>query len=315
MIGFVLRRLVQSVLVVIGVTIIVFVLIRLLPGGTARATLGPRATAAEIHAFVVANGLNHPIPVQYVLYLKRLLSGNLGYSYHYNESVASLLATNVPKTALLVGLAYAVSLLVSVPLGIYQAVKRNSVGDYAVTAVAFVGYAMPTFWAGMLLILGFAITWPVLPAEAPQGATVGAILSQPSGLVLPVVTLAFVNFAMFSRFMRSSAIENLVQDYIRTARAKGMRSWWILYRHLLPNSLGPIVSLVGLSLPVVLSGAVVAEAVFNFPGMGLLFWNAALKQDYPLMMGFTVVVSVATVLGSLVADICYAIIDPRVRFD
>jgi len=314
-IGYIVRRLFQSVVVVIGVTIIVFVLIHFLPGGTARATLGARATKAEIHAFMVANGYNHPIPVQYLLYLKRLLSGNLGFSYHYNESVVSLLTTNVPKTAVLVGLAYAASLVVSIPLGIYQAVKRNSVGDYAVTAFAFVGYAMPTFWAGMLLILGFSIYWPVLPSEAPQGATVGAILSQPSGLVLPVATLAIVNFAMFSRFMRSSAIENLVQDYIRTARAKGLKWWWVLYRHLLPNSLGPIISLIGLSLPVVLSGAVVAEAVFNFPGMGLLFWNAALKQDYPLMMGFTVVVSVATVLGSLFADICYAIIDPRVRFD
>ncbi len=315
MAGYVVRRLVQSVVVVIGVTLIVFVLIHFLPGGPARATLGPRATRAEILSFNVANGYNRPIPIQYVLYLKRLVSGNLGFSYHYNESVAALLASNVPKTALLVGLAYGVSLIISIPLGIFQAVRRNSVGDYAVTAFAFVGYAMPTFWAGMLLILGFAIYWPVLPSEAPQGATIGAILSQPNALILPVATLALVNFAMFSRFMRSSAIENLVQDYIRTARAKGIKSHWVLFRHLLPNSIGPIISLIGLSLPVVLSGAVVTEAVFNFPGMGLLFWNAALKQDYPLMMGFTVVISVATVAGSLVADLLYAIIDPRVRYD
>jgi peptide/nickel transport system permease protein len=311
--SFLVRRLAQAVVVTVGVTLIVFVLIHLLPGGPARAILGPRATPAAIAHFNAVNDYNRSIPVQYALYLWRLVHGNLGYSYHYNATVAALLASNVPKSALLVGLAYALALVVAVPLGIYQAIRRNKAGDYVVTVFSFVGYAMPTFWVGMLLILGFAITWPFLPSEAPQGSSVGAILSQPQGLVLPVVTLAFVNFAMFSRFMRSSTIENLVQDYVRTARAKGVPPSRILLRHLLRNALSPIISMIGLSLPVVLSGAVVTETVFNYPGMGLLFWTAALKQDYPLMMGFTIVTAVATVVGSLVADLLYAVVDPRVR--
>ncbi len=313
MASFLVRRLAQAVVVTVGVTLIVFVLIHLLPGGPARAILGPRATPAAIAHFNAVNDYNRSIPVQYALYLWRLVHGNLGYSYHYNATVAALLASNVPKSALLVGLAYALALVVAVPLGIYQAIRRNKAGDYVVTVFSFVGYAMPTFWVGMLLILGFAITWPFLPSEAPQGSSVGAILSQPQGLVLPVVTLAFVNFAMFSRFMRSSTIENLVQDYVRTARAKGVPPSRILLRHLLRNALSPTISMIGLSLPVVLSGAVVTETVFNYPGMGLLFWTAALKQDYPLMMGFTIVTAVATVVGSLVADLLYAVVDPRVR--
>ncbi len=313
MASFLVRRLAQAVVVTVGVTLIVFVLIHLLPGGPARAILGPRATPAAIAHFNAVNDYNRSIPVQYALYLWRLVHGNLGYSYHYNATVAALLASNVPKSALLVGLAYALALVVAVPLGIYQAIRRNKAGDYVVTVFSFVGYAMPTFWVGMLLILGFAITWPFLPSEAPQGSSVGAILSQPQGLVLPVVTLAFVNFAMFSRFMRSSTIENLVQDYVRTARAKGVPPSRIQLRHLLRNALSPIISMIGLSLPVVLSGAVVTETVFNYPGMGLLFWTAALKQDYPLMMGFTIVTAVATVVGSLVADLLYAVVDPRVR--
>lgn len=315
MIAYVVRRLIQAVVVVIGVTIVVFVLIHFLPGGPARAALGARATKASIRNFNVANGYNRALPVQYGLYVWRLLHGNLGYSYHYNQSVASLLATNLPKSALLVGLAYALALVVGVPLGLYQAVRRNKFGDYAVTAFAFVGYSMPSFWAGMLLILAFAVGLHVLPAEAPQGGTVGAILADPRGLVLPVVTLSLINFAMFSRFMRSSAIDNLVQDYMRTARAKGITSTRAIFRHLLPNSVSPIITLIGLTIPIVLSGAVVVEAVFNYPGMGLLFWTAALKQDYPLMMGFTIVVGVATVLGSLFADLLYAAVDPRVRYD
>lgn len=315
MIAYIVRRLIQALVVLIGVTLIVFLLIHLLPGGPARAILGGRATKAEIRAFDIANNYNRSIPVQYGLYVWHLLHGTLGYSYHYNQSVISLLEINLPKTALLVGLAYAFALVVGVPLGLYQAARRNRVGDQAITAIAFVGYSMPNFWAGMLLILVFAVTLHVLPAEAPQGATVGAIVRDPLGLVLPVVTLALYNLAQFSRFMRSSAIENMVQDYIRTARAKGISTKRLFLRHLLPNALGPIITLIGLTLPIVLSGAVVIEAVFNYPGMGLLFWTAALKQDYPVLMGFTIVVGAATVVGSVLADVAYAVIDPRIHYD
>jgi peptide/nickel transport system permease protein len=173
---------------------------------------------------------------------------------------------------------------------------------------------MPVFWLGILLILIFAVDLHWLPPEGPQGTTIGAILTQPVGLVLPVATLSIVTVAQFSRFMRSAAIENLVQDYIRTARSNGLSARAVLFRHVLRNSLLPIITLIGLSLPATLSGAVITESVFNYPGMGLLLWTAATVRDYPVMLGFTVVVGAATVVGSLLADILYGVADPRVRY-
>jgi peptide/nickel transport system permease protein len=311
---YIVRRFIQSVFVLLGVTLVVFIIIHLLPGNPARALLGPRATPQEMHQFIVQNGYNKPIWAQYVDYLNNLIHGNLGYSYHYNQTVNSLLAQNLPKSALLVGLSYVVALVIGVPLGIFQAVRRNKPSDHVITGAVLVGYAMPVFWLGILLIIGFAVTIHLFPPEGPQGATVGAVLSQPLGLVLPVATLAIVTIAQFSRFMRSSAIENLVQDYVRTARAKGAPERTVLFRHVLRNSLIPIITLVGLSLPFTLSGAVVTEQVFNYPGMGLLFWNAAITRSYDVLLGITVTVGAAVVVGSLLADLLYAVADPRVRY-
>jgi peptide/nickel transport system permease protein len=313
-ITYIVRRFIQAVFVLLGVTLVVFIIIHMLPGSPARALLGPRATPQQMHQFIVENGYNKPIWVQYVDYLGNLIHGNLGYSYHYNQTVNSLLAQNLPKSALLVGLSYVVALVVGLPLGIFQAVRRNKASDHIITGAVFVGYAMPVFWLGILLIIGFAVTVHLFPPEGPQGATVGAVLSQPLGLVLPVATLAIVTIALFSRFMRSSAIESLVQDYIRTARAKGAPQRVILFRHVLRNSLIPIITLIGLSLPFTLSGAVVTEQVFNYPGMGLLFWNAAITRSYDVLLGVTVTVGAAVVIGSLLADLLYAVADPRVRY-
>ena len=314
MTAYIIRRLAQSVVVVFGVTLVVFIIIHLLPGGPAGALLGGRASPEEIRQFIAANGYNRPLAVQYGDFIGRLLHGNLGFSFKYNQSVSSLLAENLPKSALLVGLSYAVALILAVPLGLAQAMQRNRPLDYVVTSASFVGYSMPVFWVGILLILAFSVSLHIFPSEGPQGASVGAVLGQPLSLVLPVATLTIITVALFSRYMRSSAIDNLLQDYIRTARAMGTPERRIIYRHLLPNSLLPIITLIGLSLPAVLSGALVVEQVFNYPGAGLLFWNAATTKDIPLLMGLTIVAGIATVLGSLLADVMYAIADPRVRY-
>ena len=314
MTAYLVRRCIQAVAVVLGVTSIVFIIIHALPGGPARGLLGPEASSLQVHEFIVQNGYNQPLIVQYGRFLGQLVQGNLGYSYHYNQNVRALLSENLPKSAVLVGLAYLVALVIAIPLGIMQAVRRNSVADYVTTGASFVAYSMPTFWLGILLILGFSISWHLLPPEAPQGATVAAVLSHPQAMVLPVATLALVSIAAFSRFMRSSAIETLLQDYIRTARAMGVPERTILGRYLLRNSLIPIVTLLGLSLPATISGAVITESVFNYPGMGLLFYTAATSHDFPVLLGSTVVIATATVLGSLVADVLYAVVDPRVRY-
>ena len=313
MISYLIRRTGQAIVVVLGVSIVVFILIHMLPGGP-RALLGPRTTPEQVHAFIVANGYNKPIFVQYWRYLANLVRGNLGYSYHYNQTVDSLIAENLPKTGVLVGISTALAIIVSLPLGILQAVRRNKPDDYVLTAASFVAYSMPAFWLGLLFVELFSIELHWLPPLAPQGATVGAVLQQPSAMVLPIGTLAVISIASYSRFMRSSGIENLVQDYVRTARAKGASNLRTLMRHVVPNSLLPMITLVGLSLPWVVSGAILTESIFNYPGMGLLFWNAAVSHDYPVLMGTSIVVGVATVVGSLIADILYAVADPRVRY-
>jgi peptide/nickel transport system permease protein len=313
--GFLIRRLVQSTIVVFGVTVITFVLTKLLPGGVARSILGPRATAAALAQFNHDNGLDLPGWQQYFFYLGQLLHGNLGFSYHLNQSVVGLLQEHLPKTLILLTISTLIALAIAVPLGMIQAIRRNKVEDYFFTSLSFALYSMPPFWLALILIIVFAINLNLLPAEGPQGA-VSTYLADPSqiaALVLPVAALALVTIALFSRYMRSSMLDNLVQDYVRTARAKGVSTTGVLYGHVLRNALIPIVTLLGLSLPGIFSGALITESIFNYPGMGLLFWNSSQSRDYPVLLGVTVVVAVATVVGNLLADVFYAVVDPRVR--
>jgi peptide/nickel transport system permease protein len=311
---FLVRRLGQSAIVVLGVTIFTFILTRLLPGGVARAILGSRASPLSIAEFNHANGLDLPGWQQYLFYLNQVIHGDLGFSYQLNESVVGLLRDHLPKTIILLGISTLLSLAIAVPLGVMQAVRRNKLDDYFFTTLSFALYSMPIFWLGLILIIVFSADLNVLPPEGPQG-DISTYLdpAQISSLVLPVVTLALVEIALFSRYMRSSMLDNLVQDYVRTARAKGVSTTGVLYRHVLRNALIPIVTLLGLSLPGIFSGALIAEAIFNYPGMGLLFWDSAQKRDFPVLLGVTLVVAVATVVGNLLADIGYAVVDPRVR--
>jgi peptide/nickel transport system permease protein len=312
--GYIVRRLLQAVVVILGVTMIAFGLEHLIPGGIARAILGPRATPVSIAAWNKANGYDSPLWYQYWIFLDHLLHGNLGFSYKLNRSVDSIVASDLPRDVLLVGTSLVLAVVIAVPVGIVQAVKRNKGWDYAGTATSFVLYSMPSYALGLILIALFAITIKALPAEAPQGTTVGSLLVHPAGLVLPVATLTLVTYALFSRYMRSAAIDNLAQDYIRTARAKGLSEQAVLSRHLLRNSLVPVATLVGLSLPAVLTAGLVIEYLFNFQGLGLEYFNAATTDDFPVMLGITVLVGLATVFGNLLADIAYAVLDPRVRY-
>jgi peptide/nickel transport system permease protein len=312
--GYIIRRLLQAVVVILGVTIIVFGLEHLIPGGIARSILGPRANPIAIAAWNKQNGYDSPVWYQYWIFLDHLLHGNLGFSYKLNRSVDSIIASDLPRDILLVGTSLVLAVVIAVPIGIWQAVKRNQAWDYAGTATAFALYSMPSYALGLILIGVFAISIKALPAEAPQGTTVGSLLAHPAGLVLPVITLTLVSYALFSRYMRSAAIDNLAQDYIRTARAKGLSEGEVLRRHLLRNSLVPVATLVGLSLPAVLTAGLVVEYLFNFQGLGLEYYNAATTSDFPVMLGISVLVGLATVFGNLLADVAYAVLDPRVRY-
>jgi peptide/nickel transport system permease protein len=243
-----------------------------------------------------------------------LAHGNLGFSYIQNASVSLLFTQRFPKSILLVGLATLVAIVVAIPLGIVQGYRRNTVDDYALTGASFVLYSFPTFWLGIILIEIFAITLHILPPFAPQGTNVGQILSDWKALILPVTTLALVSIASYSRYMRSSIIDSLAQDYIRTAKAKGVSQRAILLRHALRNSLIPMATLIGLSIPGLLSGAVITESVFNYPGVGLLFIQSADSEDFSVLLGLTLVAAIGVIVGNLVADIGYAVLDPRIRY-
>jgi peptide/nickel transport system permease protein len=313
-IGFIIRRLGQAIIVTLGVTVITFALLHLLPGNLARDVLGNRATPQLIAQFTQENGLDKPVYTQYWLFLEKLLHGNLGYSYQFNRSVDSLLGSELPRDLVLGGLSLFFSLVIAIPVGIAQAVRRNGPLDYAGTGISFLLYSMPQYAIALLLIQFLSISFHVFPAEAPQATTALGILGHPAALVLPVASLTLVTYAQFSRYMRSSAIDTLAQDYIRTARAKGLSERLVLSRHLLRNSLIAVVTLVGLSIPLVITGTLIIEQVFNFPGAGLEYLQAATSNDYEVMLGITVLVGLVTVLGNLVADIGYAILDPRIRY-
>ena len=315
MIAFLIRRVIQAVIVVILVLLGVFLLSHVIPGGAARAAIGPRATNVQIRQFNVSNNYYKEIFVQFWLYLKALVwHHNLGYSYKMNQDVTTVIAQRLPKTLVLVGISTALALIVAVPLGIFQVVRRNKPSDYILTGISFVGYAMPSFLLGTLLILYFAIDIHIFSVEAPQGQTITSILGDPRGLVLPEFTLAAITIASFSRYMRSSMMEAMTEDYVRTARAKGAGPRRVLFVHALRNAIIPIVTLLGLSIPAIFSGAVVTETVFNFPGMGLLTFQAATNTDVPLLLGTALVATLSTVVGSLLADILYAVVDPRIRY-
>jgi peptide/nickel transport system permease protein len=314
MTGFLIRRVLQSLLVIFLVSVFTLFLVHLFPGGPIRALLGPRATPQQIAHYNQLYGFDKPFYVQYLKWVGQLLHGNLGFSTKLNQSVTSLIAQDLPKTFVLVALGIIVSLAFGIPLGLYQAVKRYTAGDYILTGVSFLGYATPPFFVGLLLIQWFAIDIPLFPPFAPQATSIGGVLSQPRALVLPVLAFSFVAYALWSRYMRSSVMDNLVQDYVRTARAKGASERRVLWGHVFRNSLMSIVTLLGLALPVLVVGAIFIEVVFNYPGMGLAFYNAALQVDYQVLLGFTLIVTLATIVGNLLADITYAILDPRVRY-
>lgn len=314
MTGYLIRRILQAIVVVWLVTVITFGLLKALPGGEVGAILGVRASdPALVKALTAQLGLDKPIWQQYWSWLDGYLHGNFGFSYQQNQTVASLLAQRLPKTVLLVGVATLIALLIAIPVGVVQAVRRNKALDYAGTGLSFLFYAMPVYLTGIILINVFALGTHWFPTEGAQGS-IWSFFTQFNAMILPIATLTLITLASFSRYMRSSALDQLTEDYVRTARAKGVGQARILYRHILRNALIPIATLIGLALPTIFSGALVTETLFNYPGMGLLFYTAATVQDYPVLLGVTTITAFATVAGSLLADILYAVLDPRVRY-
>lgn len=313
MTAYLIRRAGTSLVIVIGISVFVFVLLHAVFPSPAIVILGPKASPQAVAAFNAQSGYDEPVIVQYWHYLGGLLHGNLGYSYKLNQSVAALFGERWARSAYLSGMGLLLAILIAIPLGIYQAVKRNSLGDQAVTAVAFTTYAMPDYLLYLVAIQVFALSLPVFSFEASQSTSIVTVIGDWREMTLPIICITLLVLAGYSRYMRSAAMDTLAQDYIKTARAKGLPERLVLLRHLLRNACLPMITLIGLSIPSLLAGNLVAEYVFNYPGLGLLFYSSLGNEDYPVLIAYTLIGALLTVVGNLIADIALTAADPRIR--
>lgn len=307
---FVVRRLLQSALLVFAVMTFSFFLIHLTPGGPETALISnPRVSAETLQRMRERYGLEDPLPIRYVKWLRSAAELDFGRSYAYALPVTDVIATRVWPTVQLQGAAYLVA-LIGVPLGVYAASKRGGVGDNVVRLATVLGTSVPTWWLGLTIIvfLSSTIGW------FPNGQGSGGFVDWARHIIIPGVLLGLGGLISFTRFVRSEVLEVLGQDYVRTARAKGLDERVVQQAHVLRTALIPIVTILGGLLPGLLSGAIIMESIFNWPGMGRLFIEAASSRDYPLLLGMLLLGTVLTIVGALLADIGYGIVDPRVRY-
>jgi peptide/nickel transport system permease protein len=313
------RRVVLIVPLLLGITFLNFVLINLAPGDPITAMLDPMEVSslseAEIEAKREALGLDDPLPVRYALWLKELATGNLGHSIKFKRPVAEMIAERVGNTIRLTIVSLLIAVLVGVALGVLSAVRPYSLLDYGATAFAFVGVAMPGFFFALLLIYVFSLRIGILPTSGMT--TPGAdpsLLDRAKHMVLPVVALAYGDIGSLLRYTRGSMLETLHQDYVTTGRAKGLPEYRVILRHAFGNALIPLITVIGLHLPALVGGAFIIEAIFNWPGMGTLMLSAVTARDYTLLMGGLLVIGLLVLVSNLLADVAYAVADPRIRY-
>ncbi len=311
--AYLIRRLATSIVVVLGVSIFIFFLLHKIYPSPAVDVLGPRANRVSILAWNRSHGFDRPWAAQYLHYMNNLVHGNLGHSYTANQSVTALFGERWARSLYLSGISLILALLIAIPVGIYQAVRRNTLGDSIVTGLAFTTYAMPLFFLALILIQVFALSFPIFNFEASQSLSVWKVMADWHSMTLPIATLTLLSVAGFSRYMRSTAMDTLAQDYIKASRAKGLPERLVLSRHLLRNACLPMVTLVGLSIPFLLSGNLITETIFNYQGLGLLFYTSLNKVDYNTLLAYTLIGAILTVVGNFVADIALTVADPRIR--
>lgn len=316
----ILNRLAQGLALVLAVVVLNFVLVHAAPGDPVSTIAGVSGgMSPELMAELRTQyGLDKPLVVQLGVYLGKVLHGDLGYSYFFNLPVLSMILERLPATLLLVLGSVLLAFLVGTALGVLSARKPNGLLSQFITVVSMVGFAAPVFWTGIMLVLLFALVIPILPVAGMRaidssGGGFEDVLDVLRHLVLPVVTLGMVFLAQYSRLARSSMLDVLGADFIRTARAKGLPERVVLYRHALRNALLPVVTVLGLQFGNVLSGAILVETVFNWPGLGLLAFESVLRRDYPTILGLLLLSSIVVVIMNQLTDLCYRLIDPRIK--
>jgi peptide/nickel transport system permease protein len=314
MLSYAVRRLVGVVPVLLLVALGSFLLVHLVPGDPAMVMLGNDATPEQLRALRAQMGLDRSLPEQFVIWMGEAVRGNLGESFFLGRPVTRALLERLPATLQLAVLSLLFSLLIGIPSGIAAAVRRNSRWDQAVMIAAMGGISIPSFWLGLALILVFSVQLGWLPSGgyAPVWEEFGRGLRS---LILPAISLGFMQAALIARMTRSSMLEVLRQDYVRTARAKGVREWIVILRHTLKNAMIPVITTIGTAFGVLLGGAVIVEIVFTYPGLGRLVVLAVQRRDYPLVQGALLLTSVIYVVVNLIVDLLYSVFDPRIRYE
>jgi peptide/nickel transport system permease protein len=316
---YILRRLIQAIPLILLLTVFMFALIHLMPGGPEAVFFNPRLTPAAKQEMLVRFGLTDPIPIQYLKWLGQTLTGNFGFSYADNLPVTYLLGQRFPNTLQLFIPAFVLALILALFLGVISGVRQGSILDYSLTTVSYFGIAMPAFLLGLLLQFIFGVWLKVLPTSGTQTLGVqfsplGSFLDHLEHLILPVLTLSALSIAGWSRYMRSSMIEVVKQDYMRTARAKGVGTVAALFRHALRNAVIPLITVVAIDFAAVAGGATITEGVFAWPGMGGLFFQSLETRDYPVLLAILTIGGLLVIVFNLVADVLYGVMDPRIRY-
>ncbi|MDQ0177434.1 ABC transporter permease [Bacillus chungangensis] len=316
MISYIIRRVLMAIPLLLGITILSFALIKAAPGGPVAMLMDPKMSDEDKVKFEERYGLNDPIPVQYVKWLGNMVKGDFGTSLiRRGVPVSEMILNRLPNTLLLMIVSTFLAIFISIPFGIMSAMRPYSKLDYSVTVTSFLGVATPNFWLGLMLIIVFGVQLQWFPTGGVSTLNAPfSIWDRIHHLILPAFVLATADMAALTRYTRSSMLDVLKQDYIRTAKSKGFKEKKVVIKHGLRNGMIPIVTIFGLMLPSFIGGAAITEKVFSWPGIGLLFIESAFTRDYPVIMALTVISAVFVVLGNLLADILYAIFDPRIEY-
>ena len=313
MIKIIVKRVLQLIPVLLITMSITFVITRVVPGNPAVSILGPQATAEDIAKMEERMGLNDPLPVQYINYIAGVFTGDLGTSYRYNQPVAGLILEKLPNTLVLALSSLVIALIIGVPVGILSAVKQYSIFDYTAMITALIGVSMPNFWLGLMLVLAFSVNLGWFPVLG-MGSLANGLGDVISHIFLPAVCLSFGSMANFARISRSSMLEVIDQDYMKAVRAKGIREWIVIIKHGFKNAMPPIVTVLGMRISSLMTGAIMVETIFSWPGIGRLIVEAINNNDYEMIQGSVLFMAVLYVLVNLAVDIVYLYINPKVSY-
>ncbi|WP_027702231.1 ABC transporter permease [Metaclostridioides mangenotii] len=309
----IIKRAISIIPMLFFISILTFTLMHLAPGDPLQAYITPQMSAVDIEKVRHNMGLDQPILVQYFKWLVNTLKGDLGYSMVTHRPVVSMIAERIPNTLLITVGALIISIVIAIPLGLISGYKKNSLVDNVLNVISYVGISIPSFWFAMILIYTFSVKFNWLPSIGMRTAGVNTIWDLIKHMIMPTIVLAYYNLCVFTRYIRSSTISQLREDYVLTQRAYGSSTVEVLFNHVLKNTLLPVITIMAMALPQLVTGAFITETIFGWPGMGQLGVSSIFGYDYPVVMGITIISSLMLIVGNLIADILYQLVDPRIK--